>query len=116
MTTQKLPLQKAFTPIIEVNASSTSGDKGLGLDRYIAQCYEMPEGFEITGALNTAPYHRFDVKALDPNDPMYPFDLKEAQQAISQKGCDIWNIGSLLNKMASDGFLQPGVYLIDVSW
>jgi hypothetical protein len=114
---QLYPLKKKFVPVIEIEALSYAGweQLGIGLDRYIAQCYGLPKVFEITDAKNDTE-HRFEVAPLDPEGSMYKWDSEDAQKAIDQGWCEIWSLGSLLCKMASDGYLQPGVYLVNVSW
>lgn len=115
MNTENRPiLAKNATSIIEVELLSHGGTEGLGLAEYISQCYELNNVFEIE-ALNDT-HCRFDVRPLNPGDPLYQYDLQDAERAIAQGGCKIGELGLVLNKMASDGHLQSGVYLVNTSW
>jgi hypothetical protein len=102
MSTQKLPLPTKVTQVIEVS--------DFDLACYIQQCYGLTNNFEITEASNDS-YKRIIVAPLQDK-----WDIEEAEDAVREGSCEIWSLANVMRKMCSDGFLEPGIYLVNISW
>lgn len=104
------PLKKNIVTTIEVDVLGYYGDDSLTLESYIQQCYELPKGFEITDCPNDS-QHRFEVT----NKTNWPI-ITKAEKSLELGWCEIWNLDEILHKMCCDGFIEPGIYLVNMSW
>lgn len=105
-------LDKRSRFIIEIDAITYPNAAMLvGLDQFVQQCYNLPEPFEIEGDDDSDRQHRFTVTST-----IDPYDVAEAQESLRLCWCDVEQLGRVLNKMAFDGFLDEGIYLVNMSW
>lgn len=106
-----MELKKETRTIIEVNCLSYGLSEEAGLDRFIQHCYNLPDRFQITECPNDT-YKRFKVD----REPLDDYDTEEAEENLEQGYCTLWELGTILNKMCLDGFIEPGIYLVNMSW
>lgn len=101
-------LKKKFTPVIEVDFLGTDG-----LAYYIQHCYRLPGRFELSD-VNNDQYFRIEVKLLDPEKDTY--EVNSASKSIREGWCYEYELESVMCQMCNDDFLQPGIYLVSLSW
>ncbi len=117
MSENKTQLSQQSLSVIRIEYSgSLEGE--LALDDYIQKCYWLDKPFGITGPLNGS-YLLAEAERIDTDDPNCQYvqeDLDKATSLIQQGHCGDEYINILLSKMVTDGFLEPGRYLIWMHW
>jgi hypothetical protein len=98
-----MPLNKTEITVWEVEYQN--------LAEYIAECYGLPQ-FEILPESNDS-YKKQTVTAQLPE---WESDKNELTAILTCGGCELYQLHMVLDKMCHDGFLEPGTYLISISW
>lgn len=101
-------LKEVTKPIFEVNFFGS-----VGLSEYIQKCYKLPNSFKISGASISM---RLCLEINSTSICTDRYSLSIAERDLKVGYCDYLDLKILLSKMCIDGFLQPGIYLVNLSW
>ena len=83
----------------------------LGLGAYISKCLGIEGEFELYECSNDTD-HKIEVTG----DPISEYDMQEVEEAIAQKGIEVWRLNPLMEYLAQKGYLPLGTYVITMSW
>lgn len=84
------------------------------LDKFIAEKFGLPS-FEGTLESSNDSQHTYSV-SNNPDDPMLKWDKQDVEKAIKDKSCEYYSLGKVLDELCRRGELEPGEYLVEVSW
>jgi hypothetical protein len=88
------------------------------LMRFVTECYGLARYLEFTGSDN-GDTRLFDVhpRAYNAGHIFCGHDMDNAKFVIRQPEIEYWNdIGAILARLAFDGHLPQGNYLVEHSW
>lgn len=106
----KLVLSRKALKVNELQIRSASFDE-VGLDRYIQQCYELPEVFEVADFGGNGVSRLYQVSAKIDSRFIAP-----VHNAIRNGWIGEYHFDSFLNAMCRAGYLKKGLYLITDKW
>lgn len=86
----------------------------IDLNNFIAKTYGLSR-FEGTLESPNDTVHRFNISEPE-SDDMWEFASEDAQVAIEDENCEYYQLGNILERMAREGHIERGVYLVDVCW
>ena len=111
---EKLALSKKPLKVTELQMRSNSFDE-VGLDRYIQQCYELTEPFEVEDFGGHGVSRLYQVsKEIDKEiDPRF---IACCDKALEAGWIGEYYFEYFLNGMCRAGYLKAGLYLITDKW
>lgn len=91
-----------------------------GLNAFICNYYDLPVDTQVCEIENDTE-HFFTVERCPQENltPLHGIDLEDqrlAEVALYDNSLEVWQLGHLLSRICNQGGLEPGNYLVLVSW
>lgn len=107
-------LDTKLIPTYHVSFLTYAGGResgSVGLDAFIAQCYGLAKDFEMTESPNDTDYGvTVEKKPLD------KWDRVTADKAAQEGWVENYKLGVVLCDLCNKGFIEPGEYMVTMSW
>lgn len=83
------------------------------LNEFIADVYELEE-FDCQEGAGNDTQHKTSATKGENSESKY--DLEDLKKILSDKSCEIWQVGLVLNDLADRDLIPEGTWLVEVSW
>lgn len=81
------------------------------LDKFIAHHYQLDD-FEGSLESSNDTTHSYHVE----KEPVRSWNQEHLERIIKDKNCEYWKLDLVLTDMCNKGLIEPGQYLVRVSW
>ena len=81
------------------------------LDRFIAHHYQL-NYFEGTLESSNDTSHSITVE----KEPLSKWDVTDMEKILKDGNCEYWKLHIVLQDLCNKGIIEPGQYLVRVSW
>lgn len=92
-------------------APGIAKSESLGLGAYIAQCYDLDGEVDLLEAGNDTDYSYGII-----SEPIDEYNMKYVEELLKHKGVEHWKLSTVLTDLCNKGLLEPGEYVVKVSW